>query len=120
MTPPLAPFLDGCSFRRKSSAAPLGQRHLVCTLVYAPTGLRSAQGANFIGEKAMADRTTDLDETIKRTEEAEKELASLIKRTKGDLERLVGADHIVTGMLGETRDHPKEPPDSSQPEELVD
>ncbi len=69
----------------------------------------------------MDRRTNDLDETIKRTKDAEKELDDLVKQSKGDLERLDEAeDQVVTPVLGETRDRPKEPPDASRPEDLID
>jgi hypothetical protein len=69
----------------------------------------------------MKERTKDLDDTIKRTKKAEKKARTLVKRTKADLDRLEEAeDRLVTRVLGQGRDHPKEPPDASQPEDLVD
>lgn len=69
----------------------------------------------------MDKRTNDLGQTIKRTEDAEKELDHLVKETKDELERLDQAeDQLVTPVLGKNTDHPKDPPDASRPEDLID
>lgn len=69
----------------------------------------------------MNERTKDLDDTIQRTQDAEQEMEASVKNAEEGEERLEEAeDHIVTEVLGQTRDHHKEPSGAIKPEGLVD
>jgi hypothetical protein len=90
-------------------------------LIYAPGKLPAALPLKITKEKTMKERTKDLNDTIRRTREAEKEAGTLARRARADLDRLEEAeDRMVARVLGATRSHPKAAADASRPEGLVD